>query len=89
MGENRLAISSYYLCVEDEIIILPPNISAIEAFDYLFKAHYIFNQDFDYSTKTFFNFVASYFYKIESTDSKILRIKEIYSKLELEISNHN
>lgn len=81
-GDNKSAISQYHLCIERELIILPGNFTFIEAVDLLFKSHYVFGQHFADSLKTFWTFIAYYFYEIEDAGTITSRIKEISCKLD-------
>lgn len=68
--------------VDKQFICLAPNVTAIEAFDFLFKSFYIFNIQFDTDLENFFGFIAHYIYKIPNSKPNNLRQIDIFNRFE-------
>lgn len=86
-GTCKRDISSYYLVIDDKIIATHKD-NIATAFDLLFKCHFVFDVQYNDNLKYFFQFIQSYFYKIELGEITS-RIREIRTKFENEIGKKN
>lgn len=64
-GSSPASISIYHLIIDGTIISLPEGITCLEAFDYLFQSHYVFDAEFDSDLDILWRFIENFFYKIE------------------------
>lgn len=78
IGSHKLAIDQYFLAIEDFFLLLPTK-NVIEAIDFLFKAHYVFNTAFDNNLLSFWLYLQKNFYEIECQLSA--NVIEVYSKI--------
>lgn len=79
MGSSKSVISQYHISIDYHCISLKVK-NIIEAIDSLFKAHYVFNVEFDLELKNFWIFIQHYFYGISSHYTN--QMKDFNSKLE-------
>lgn len=87
-GTCKKDISSYYLVIDDKIIPTHKDNNIITAFDLLFKCHFVFDVQYNEHLKFFFQFIQSYFYKIE-LEGITSRMREIRTKFENEMCKNN
>lgn len=78
MGPNKQAVNQFYIEVDKTFILLPVN-DMLRATDYLFKAQYAFNTEFDADLKNFWIFIQNYMYGISSKCTN--RIIEVSTKI--------
>ncbi|KAK0157299.1 hypothetical protein PV328_011057 [Microctonus aethiopoides] len=82
VGPNKQAVNQFYIEIDKTFILLPVN-DMLRATDYLFKAQYAFNTEFDADLKNFWIFIQNYIYGISryivkpTTTNVTLNISEI------------
>ncbi|KAH0561295.1 hypothetical protein KQX54_016093 [Cotesia glomerata] len=79
VGVNKTSLSQFHIKIDNHCISLKAK-NTIEAVDYLFKAHYVFNVEFDSDLKIFWIFLQNYFCSIHSKFTN--QMVDIYTKLE-------
>lgn len=60
-------VSSYFIQGDGHIVQIEKKANGINAFDLLFKFHFVFNIHFANSLKYFYNFMEYYLYKTTTT----------------------
>ncbi|XP_051166535.1 uncharacterized protein LOC127284874 [Leptopilina boulardi] len=83
LGKNRNCISSYYISINGKILLTDAT-NFTMAFDQLFKSHLVFYFKFDETLSTFYQFVQSFYYGINTGVQFTPRMREIRSFLSQE-----
>jgi len=79
VGSCRAVVTQYFLSVDNELILLQTQ-SFLEAFDILFKSHFVFDTHYDSNLVSFYRFFEQYFYKMNN-GPVTPRIREVYTRL--------
>ncbi|XP_057333586.1 uncharacterized protein LOC130672839 [Microplitis mediator] len=79
VGSSKLSVTQFFLRIDNHHISL--NLSNIlEAIDFLFKAYYVFNVEFDPDLLNFWIFIQNFLYGISSKCTN--KVQDFYTKLE-------
>jgi len=81
VGRQKSNIDSFYIVLDQHLIPCQANRS-LGAFDELFKAHFVFNVDYDPALVSFYTFMQTTVYCIDVGGMKETpRVKELRAKL--------
>jgi hypothetical protein len=78
IGTEKSFVTQYMVAVDGYLI--PTKTTFLEAFDILFKTHFIFNLDYDADLRMLFKFIQHYLYKIPISDIPST-VSSAYSKI--------
>ena len=80
IGESRSSISFYFLAIKGKV--LKTNAEDFQtAFDQLFKSHFVFHVEFEETLSTFYQFVQSFYYGMQTDVQFTPRMRELRSYL--------
>lgn len=80
VGTSKSSIDQYLVVVDGQLIPLPGNKTFLNAIDFVFKLHFIFNIEYDHNLRLFWKFIQNYIYKINCRVTSTT--KEVFCKLE-------
>lgn len=78
VGPAKKTILQFYVKVDGRMIPIKTNCTSIEAFDRLYQSYVVFNCEFDWEVKTFFDFLQYFVYDKKEGANLTTRQKEIW-----------
>lgn len=80
-GQYKSELSAFHVYIDGKLLPTSSECTALEAFDLLFMTHFVFNVKYAVSLTSFWQFVQSFFYKIEDDVTYTPKMRELRSKL--------
>ncbi|KAK7912499.1 hypothetical protein WMY93_012710 [Mugilogobius chulae] len=81
VGERKRCLQDFYIAMDQKVIPCSTQ-TGVAAFDELFKAHFVFSVSYDEALQSFFTFIQTTVYGIDSGNVKESpRVKEIRARL--------
>lgn len=78
VGPAKKTILQFYVKVDGRKIPIKTNCTSIEAFDRLYQSYVVFNREYDWELKTFFDFLQYFVYDKKEGVNLTTRQKEIW-----------
>lgn len=78
VGPVKKTILQYFLKIDGQLLPTKNNCTSIEAFDYLYKAHTVFDCSYDWELRTFYDFIQYFIYEEKEGIALTTRQKEIW-----------
>lgn len=78
IGPVKNTILQFVIRIDDQLLPTKTNCTSVDAFDTLFKFYKVFDCEYDWELKTFFNFLQYFVYEQQEEIELTTRQKEIW-----------